>query len=631
MQDTAEIFPQTPAQLISSRHTPHCIPGNSDSAIEIPTGEAQGVNGAITPSSGNLETFNDNRVVSEVVEVGHSLDGLPELIADVGPIFPLKVSAVETSVLPVIPEVEPLTEISLHPGLCGCDVEVQDENSEEIREASRTVLEPSTQEQGDIHQPEKDSQSYETQPKPLEAIDHHMNHAVQSSPEMPAISGNRSSHERPASSGSRKRRRRTLVQDSSDEEYVASPPSKQKLFKPTVESMDRANKGNQLSVEMAGSNGTRKRRRRNLVQASSEEEDEKDYVASPPSKKKLFEASFDNLAASNLATPLRKNFQQYKSSDKRESPGRAAVVGMEFGGGITVAELVIEELEMDGKVTQPKHSLNRLKRKEKVELPKSGCAEQPLKVGLRRSKRLRLSFPVPTNDDHSEEDEIESSDDYTGSVESSEESSESPKLEKEFEETHGPSKPREKNKSDPNLIDLSCSDSDAGPPLPRNTVRSTRNKRTASDSESPYCSSSSSEQAVSPSDAHKVVNLLRPSPDDVEEDDSDDDRNSLDGFIVHESSSSDESVSNGEDQKFDSDSDEGDSGSQGTVREELIRKRENLIWDFEGDMLAAIHNNDRVALLAICALYRQQTKDEKHAKGAIYRNGRGFDKVNAQR
>lgn len=48
-------------------------------------------------------------------------------------------------------------------------------------------------------------------------------------------------------------------------------------------------------------------------------------------------------------------------------------------------------------------------------------------------------------------------------------------------------------------------------------------------------------------------------------------------------------------------------------------------------MLAAMQNNIEVALQAVRALYRQQTKDEQRTKDAIYSNGHGFNKANALR
>lgn len=77
--------------------------------------------------------------------------------------------------------------------------------------------------------------------------------------------------------------------------------------------------------------------------------------------------------------------------------------------------------------------------------------------------------------------------------------------------------------------------------------------------------------------------------------------------------------------------DDVDSGSLIDINEERVRRRQQRIWEFEGDMLTAIENNEDIALQAIYAVYRQRTEDENVAKKSLHTNGRGFNQMNAFR
>ncbi|XP_047323416.1 uncharacterized protein LOC124927111 isoform X2 [Impatiens glandulifera] len=59
--------------------------------------------------------------------------------------------------------------------------------------------------------------------------------------------------------------------------------------------------------------------------------------------------------------------------------------------------------------------------------------------------------------------------------------------------------------------------------------------------------------------------------------------------------------------------------------------KSNYDWQFEGEMLAVFGKDVKMCMRAVCALYRQQTLDEKTSKGTIYHNGRGFSKFDASR
>ncbi|PSS04430.1 hypothetical protein CEY00_Acc20284 [Actinidia chinensis var. chinensis] len=54
-------------------------------------------------------------------------------------------------------------------------------------------------------------------------------------------------------------------------------------------------------------------------------------------------------------------------------------------------------------------------------------------------------------------------------------------------------------------------------------------------------------------------------------------------------------------------------------------------WEFEVDMLAAFGKDLELCMKAICALYRQQTSEEKVSKGTFYSNQRGFSQCDAFR
>lgn len=54
-------------------------------------------------------------------------------------------------------------------------------------------------------------------------------------------------------------------------------------------------------------------------------------------------------------------------------------------------------------------------------------------------------------------------------------------------------------------------------------------------------------------------------------------------------------------------------------------------WEFEADMLAAFGKDPELCMKAVCALYRQQTSDEKCYKEALHQNHRGFSKFDAAR
>ncbi|CAL0319487.1 unnamed protein product [Lupinus luteus] len=68
------------------------------------------------------------------------------------------------------------------------------------------------------------------------------------------------------------------------------------------------------------------------------------------------------------------------------------------------------------------------------------------------------------------------------------------------------------------------------------------------------------------------------------------------------------------------------------ILSQIQRKKDHIVeWEYEADMLAAFGKDPELCMKAVCVLYRQQTEDEQMSKGALHRNGRGFNKLDADR
>ncbi|KAM0034323.1 hypothetical protein Hdeb2414_s0016g00496221 [Helianthus debilis subsp. tardiflorus] len=130
-----------------------------------------------------------------------------------------------------------------------------------------------------------------------------------------------------------------------------------------------------------------------------------------------------------------------------------------------------------------------------------------------------------------------------------------------------------------------------------------------------------------------VLNKTRSSSEDEEDndgvDESESDGESLGGFIVDSS----ESVSNCGSESSDSADESEDALNEYKVTLDKIgrKKISNLKWDLEGDMLSDFGKDLELCMRAVCALYRQQTADEKASKETRYRNERGFSQTDASR
>ncbi|GAV66234.1 hypothetical protein CFOL_v3_09744 [Cephalotus follicularis] len=140
-----------------------------------------------------------------------------------------------------------------------------------------------------------------------------------------------------------------------------------------------------------------------------------------------------------------------------------------------------------------------------------------------------------------------------------------------------------------------------------------------------------------------------PSTEDVEYDESkefesESEGESLGGFIVDSSDVSDGNNASSALQDVSDENIDGDdasSESQGVPDDNMDfddilsilqrRKESKFNWEFEADMLAAFGKDPELCMKAVCAVYRQQTSEEKNCKETLCYNGRGFSKFDANR
>ncbi|KAM7504846.1 hypothetical protein LguiB_003750 [Lonicera macranthoides] len=114
--------------------------------------------------------------------------------------------------------------------------------------------------------------------------------------------------------------------------------------------------------------------------------------------------------------------------------------------------------------------------------------------------------------------------------------------------------------------------------------------------------------------------------DKMEEDGSDSEGESLGGFIVDSSS-----ISDGDEASGESEDSIDDNMDYKDIISRIRRNQDHTEWEFEADMLAAFGKDPELCMKAVCALYRQQTIEEKSSKGTIYSNQRGFSQCDAYR
>ncbi|KAG7013293.1 hypothetical protein SDJN02_26052 [Cucurbita argyrosperma subsp. argyrosperma] len=121
-----------------------------------------------------------------------------------------------------------------------------------------------------------------------------------------------------------------------------------------------------------------------------------------------------------------------------------------------------------------------------------------------------------------------------------------------------------------------------------------------------------------------IDNRMKDVEDELEDtvSEQDSESESLDQFIVDSSDASDVGSAQSEDLS---------NGSEGyeEIISKLGRRKKELKWEYEADMLAAFGKDPELCMKAVCALYRQQTSEEKVSKESLFSNKRGFSKFDA--
>lgn len=153
------------------------------------------------------------------------------------------------------------------------------------------------------------------------------------------------------------------------------------------------------------------------------------------------------------------------------------------------------------------------------------------------------------------------------------------------------------------------------------------------DSSAPMFSSGAQESSSAGNEGNARQRLKFPTvkgtendDEDAESSESESEGDSLDGFIADESSGSDEEVcETPSEQEVSSDS------STGHVFSRIRQEKSSMKWEYEGDMLASFGKDPVICMKAVCALYRQQTADEKSVRGTLLTNNRGFNRIDAKR
>lgn len=119
------------------------------------------------------------------------------------------------------------------------------------------------------------------------------------------------------------------------------------------------------------------------------------------------------------------------------------------------------------------------------------------------------------------------------------------------------------------------------------------------------------------------------------EDESESSVRSLSDFIVddsdHEDLEDDISEEDGVDSYEVEDTSDSNLDFEEIISKLQSRRSPNSKWISEGDMLSDFGKNPELCMRAVCALYRQQTNEEKACKASIIPNGRGFSKFDATR
>ncbi|PWA75047.1 hypothetical protein CTI12_AA246430 [Artemisia annua] len=130
----------------------------------------------------------------------------------------------------------------------------------------------------------------------------------------------------------------------------------------------------------------------------------------------------------------------------------------------------------------------------------------------------------------------------------------------------------------------------------------------------------------SDNDSSKSISLNKDNSSEEKEDNDDLEEEPEDGSIGDSSQSDSECSYEGGDT---GDECEDTSNDLQQNKKSQRKKVWNRKWDLEGDMLADFGKDPELCMRAVCAIYRQQTADEKASQETRYRNGRGFSQFDA--
>ncbi|KAJ0542113.1 hypothetical protein HanPSC8_Chr09g0370301 [Helianthus annuus] len=142
-------------------------------------------------------------------------------------------------------------------------------------------------------------------------------------------------------------------------------------------------------------------------------------------------------------------------------------------------------------------------------------------------------------------------------------------------------------------------------------------------------SESKNKQHESVINLNKIVSSSEDEEDNDDVDESESEGKGLGGFIVDSSEIASDCDIEGSHNADESE----DALNEYKVTMDIIRRKKisNMKWDLEADMLSDFGKDLELCMRAVCALYRQQTADEKASKLTTHQNERGFSQADASR
>ncbi|KAM0014302.1 hypothetical protein Hdeb2414_s0036g00730421 [Helianthus debilis subsp. tardiflorus] len=142
-------------------------------------------------------------------------------------------------------------------------------------------------------------------------------------------------------------------------------------------------------------------------------------------------------------------------------------------------------------------------------------------------------------------------------------------------------------------------------------------------------SESKNKQHESVINLNKIVSSSEDEEDNDDVDESESEGKGLGGFIVDSSEIASDCDIDGSHNADESE----DALNEYKVTMDIIRRKKvsNMKCDLEADMLSDFGKDLELCMRAVCALYRQQTGDEKASKETRHQNERGFSQADASR